>query len=352
MSRALSFGSVNIDEFYFVRDIAVPGQTVNSTRRAMLAGGKGANQAVALAKAGANAYAAGKIGTDGIWVRDGMRDMGVNVELIIVDEEMSTGRAVIQSSAKDGENAIILYGGTNRTVNETEVMAILDGSVNSSSKNTAPFGKGDWLLLQNEMSSAGYALAAAKKREMITLFNPAPMSDDVLNEYDMRLVDLCIVNETEATHMLRLLNGDDNAQASASMSPSDLVEQLFTQFSNLAGVIVTLGSEGLIAKFNDTKPSEHSNNDNNNDDDTIIRIAACPIKDKVIDTTGAGDTFIGYLVTGLMEHGWQPQHPLPHATLASVLRRASMASALAIQRQGAMESIPIRSQVDEAMNML
>jgi ribokinase len=179
--------------------------------------------------------------------------------------------------------------------------------------------------------------------EMITLFNPAPMSDDVLTEYDMRLVDLCIVNETEATHMLRLLNGSGNNQSSTDMSPSDLVEQLFTLFSNLSGVIVTLGSEGLVAKFNTA---------NNTDDNTILHVAACPIKDKVIDTTGAGDTFIGYLVTGLVEHGWQPQHPLPRTTLESVLRQASMASALAIQRQGAMESIPIRSQVNEAMNTL
>ncbi|RKP24922.1 Ribokinase-like protein, partial [Syncephalis pseudoplumigaleata] len=341
MPRALSFGSVNIDEFYFVPHIAVPGQTVSSSRRATLAGGKGANQAVALAKAGVDAYAGGKIGTDGVWVRDGMRDMGVHVELLLMDHDTPTGRAVIQSSEQDGENAIILYGGTNRTVDEAEVMAVLDGS--GQHQRVEPFGAGDWLLLQNEMSAAGHALAMAKKREMITLLNPAPMSDALLAEYDLRLVDICIVNETEASHLLRLL---DDAPDTAS-SPSDLVERLFSRFANLSGVIVTLGAEGVVAQFNTATPGA----DQPAAAETI-RLPACPIKEKVVDTTGAGDTFIGYLVAGLIAEGWRPHSPLPRATIESVLCRASMASALAIQRHGAMESIPTREQVDSALAAL
>ncbi|KAI9592507.1 Ribokinase-like protein, partial [Syncephalis fuscata] len=305
MSRVLSFGSINIDEFYFVSKIAVPGQTVKSTHRARLAGGK--------VVAGANAYAAGKIGSDGVWLRDGMERFGVNVTSILVDNNMSTGRAIIQSSVEDGENAIILFAGTNGTVDATEVAGVLDGIIPTEGGQL--FKAGDWLLLQNEMSSAGHALALAKQRGMVTVFNPAPMSDNVLSEYDLNLVDICIVNETEAIHLLRLLNETTADSLATSLSPAELVNKLLARFPTLAGVIVTLGSDGLVAKFHTTATTDNSSMD-------LIQVAACPIRDKVVDTTGAGDTFIGYLVTGLSEHGWRPDQPLAREVMESVLRRA------------------------------
>jgi ribokinase len=176
---------------------------------------------------------------------------------------------------------------------------------------------------------------------MITLLNPAPMSDDVLQGYDMNMVDLCIVNETEAKHLLCLLNTTHSPDL-ASSSPVNLADQLLDQFPNLAGVIVTLGADGLLAKFAVAGQKEPES----------IRLSAFPVHDKVVDTTGAGDTFIGYLATGLIENGWQPETPMARSSIEMVLRQASMASALAIQTQGATESIPLRDQVDQALALL
>ena len=137
--RVLNYGSLNEDRVYRVRSIARPGETVRSHEYRLFAGGKGANQSVALAQAGARVWHAGKLGKDAGWLREKLAGCGVNVERVIQCDR-PTGHAVIQVDDA-GENSIVVFPGTNLEITEEERTQALAG-----------FGAGDFLLLQNEIN--------------------------------------------------------------------------------------------------------------------------------------------------------------------------------------------------------
>ena len=140
--KILNFGSINIDLVYRVPHIVKPGETLSSLSLARFAGGKGNNQSIALARAGAPVFHAGKIGKDGAWIVAMLKVAGADVRFVKKDPG-PTGHAVIQV-ADSGQNSIVLFPGANRTITPQEIRDTL-----------AHFGKGDILLLQNEINALG-----------------------------------------------------------------------------------------------------------------------------------------------------------------------------------------------------
>ncbi len=285
MAKILNIGSLNLDYVYAVPHFVAAGETLLSSRRDVFAGGKGLNQTVAAARAGAEVCHGGAVGADGDMLLDLLRDAGADVSAV-ARVDVPTGHAVIQVSPQ-GENAIIILGGANRAVSPETVGIALE-----------KVGPGDILLLQNEINGLDHIIRRAARKGLRILFNPAPM-EDAVKDLPLELLDTLIVNEGEG----KALAGDMDALKAAY--PNQKI--LLTQGSR--GASLWTGSE-------------------------VIFQPAFPVK--AVDTTAAGDCFLGYYAAALAED-------LPYA---DALRLAAAASALAVQRPGAAPSIPIRSEVE------
>ena len=285
MAKILNIGSLNLDYVYAVPHFVAAGETLLATRRDVFAGGKGLNQTVAAARAGAQVFHGGAVGADGDMLLDLLRDAGADVSAVS-RVDVPTGHAIIEVNPQ-GENSIIILGGANRAVSPETVEAAL-----------AKVDAGDILLLQNEINGLDAIIRRAAEKGLRVLFNPAPM-EAAVKELPLHLLDTLIVNEGEG----RALGGDMDALRAAY--PRQKI--LLTQGSR--GATLWTGSERLFQP-------------------------AFPVK--AVDTTAAGDCFLGYYAAALAEN-------LPYA---DALRLASAASALAVQRQGAAPSIPIRREVE------
>ncbi len=290
--RILNFGSVNIDYVHRVDHMARPGETIAGLSLDVFAGGKGANQSVALARAGAAVTHAGRIGEDGRWLLLKLKDAGVDVSLIEIDPEIKTGHAVIQVD-DSGENAILLHGGANRAIGAEQIDRALSG-----------FGKGDLLLLQNEINDAPALINAAAGRGLFVCLNPAPMTGEV-RDWPLDKVSLLIVNETEGESLC------------GEADPWEMLPKL----TGMTGgeVIVTLGSEGALYLGGD---------------EAIHQPA---VQADVIDTTAAGDTFIGYYLA----------RRAVGDSVEQSLKTAATAAALCVSKAGAMDSIPVGNVVSQ-----
>ncbi len=285
-----NFGSLNIDRVFRVPRIAAPGETIASISLSQFAGGKGANQSVALARAGAKVTHIGKVGADGQWLSEKLAAEGIDTRWVRTGQS-PTGQAIIQVDDA-GQNAIVLLSGANQDNTPGEVEEAIA---------SAP--QGSWLLVQNETSAVSEAILAAKKRGLRVAFNPAPM-DDRVQTYPLELVDLLCLNETEAAAM--------TGQPAADKSLETLVARLPG-----CEILLTLGAAGLIYRG----PSED------------IRLKAQQVE--VVDTTAAGDTLLGYFLAG-RNRQLDPRE---------CLELASQAAALCVTRHGAMDSIPRLSEV-------
>ncbi|RMD74516.1 MAG: ribokinase, partial [Lentisphaerae bacterium] len=228
MVKILNVGSVNIDHVMEVPAFVRPGETLASTGYQIFGGGKGANQSVAIARAGAHVRHIGKIGRDGLWLRDLLAEAGVDVSALQVGET-HTGFAMIQVD-RQGENAIILYPGGNFEFGEDD----LDDAFTEVSP-------GDWLLLQNEIAPQTIAAAIEKGAELglqIAL-NPAPMKDNI-RELPLEKLSLLILNELE---------GESLAGCS---DPSQIIERLQARYPHLQ-IVLTLGREGVLWAHGDNQ---------------------------------------------------------------------------------------------------
>ena len=139
--KALCFGPLNIDFTYQVPRFVQPGESLVSTGLQMFPGGKGLNQAIALARSGVETWIAGAIGPDGRFLMDTLNDAGVHTELLMLQKEQHTGHAIIQC-LPDGENGILLHSGANHCITVDMVVRALEG-----------FGEGDLLVVQNEINA-------------------------------------------------------------------------------------------------------------------------------------------------------------------------------------------------------
>ena len=298
--KVLNFGSLNIDYVYDVDNFVKKGETISSKTLNVFCGGKGLNQSVALARAGAEVYHAGMIGEDGKFLLDLLKEAGVNIDNVVIRDDIRTGNAIIQRD-KSGDNCIILFSGANRSITKDYVDNVLSG-----------FEKGDYIVLQNEISELPYIVENAHKIGMKIVLNPSPM-DEKIEELNLNYVDYFLLNETEALK----LSGMDEFDSKKCM------EELIGRFEN-AGILITLGDKGSIYS----------------DGDTIIEQNV--VKTEVVDTTAAGDTFTGYFVSGI----------LAGKEMETVIKEATVASSITVSRIGAAPSIPEMREVKEKYNSL
>lgn len=292
--KVLNLGSLNIDKVYSVDHFVSPGETIASKKIETFCGGKGLNQSIALAKAGADVYHAGAVGTDGELLRRQLELAGIQTQYLQT-LNMETGHAIIQLTP-EGKNSIIISAGANGEISKGYIDRLLDS-----------FAEGDLLLVQNETSNVDYAIKEAKRRGLLVAFNASP-ADEKVKTYPLELVDYFLVNEVEGAFLAGEHDDQDKWTVLNKMA------KLFPT----AGIVLTVGEEGAVYRNGDTV-LEHG----------------C-YKVKAVDTTAAGDTFCGYFLAGLAAG----------KSVESCLQQASMASALAVSRKGAANSIPTRDEVD------
>ena len=303
--KTLCFGSANIDHVYKVDHFTRPGETQSCLEYSVGCGGKGFNQAVAMALAGNDTYFAGAIGRDGTILKDTMLKKGVKTDFL-QETEKYNGHAVIEVD-RSGQNHIVLYGGTNQTIEREYVNEVLEH-----------FGEGDIVVLQNEINEVPYIIERCDAKKMTIVFNAAPYDDGLL-EFPIEKVTWLVVNETEGAGLSRGRGFRDGDSEDADFENGD-IEKIPGMLHSMYGgvnILLTLGAQGsrIVTENED------------------ICVPAYPVK--AVDTTGAGDTFIGYFVKGISEG-------MP---LEECMRLASAASALAVSRPGAAESVPYYEEV-------
>lgn len=292
--KVLNIGSMNLDYVYKMDHIVSPGETEESDNLNLYLGGKGFNQTIALAKAGANVYHAGLIGEDGKKFLEVCDQYGVSKDYIqIVDEK--TGHAIIQIDKK-AENCILLYGGANQRFTEEYIDKVLED-----------FQSGDLLLLQNEINLLPYIVEKAHEKEMIIALNPSPFNEKLLS-VDLSKIDIFILNEVEGQQITGVSN------------PNEILEQMVIKFPN-AKIMLTLGKKGSIYRYKE------------------IIVEQPSFKVNAVDTTAAGDTFTGYFLAGLIEK----------ISVEEILKRSAKASSIAVTRHGAIPSIPSKEEVLEEL---
>lgn len=293
--RVLNFGSLNLDYVYTVDHFVLPGETLAAASRDVKAGGKGLNQSVALARAGLPVSHAGCLGSGGEMLKSMLEENGVDTEFLLPVPE-AQGHTVIQV-ARNGDNCILLYGGSNRCVPEKHVRRVIDR-----------FERGDWLILQNEIAQLPLIVELASAKGMHIVLNPSPY-DDSLKAVDFSRLDWLLVNEIEA------------GQISGETAPAEVWRALHTRYPELS-LLITLGSRGSVAYRVSCG--------------TVEECRAEAVRVNAVDTTAAGDTYTGYFMAGLIEG----------APLQACMNRASRAAAVAVTRPGAAGSIPWNKELD------
>lgn len=289
--KITNFGSCCIDNVYTVPWFVKPGETLPCSGYEIHPGGKGLNQSLALARAGADVRHAGKVGQDGVFLRKLLAEAGVDVTHLTVSSEPS-GHALIQVTPQ-GDNAIVIFGGANKSIGAQEIETVLS--------DTAP---GDFLLLQNEISCLPELIDAAHKKEQRIVFNAAPITDEVKN-YPLEKVEIFIVNEVEG----QALTGETD--------PDAILDTMVKRFPG-SRTILTLGHKGAIYS------------------DGTRRVGQDAFDVKAVDTTAAGDTFTGYFVAGF----------IAGEAVEECLAIACRAAALCVTKSGAASSIPRRQELN------
>lgn len=288
--RVLNMGSMNLDYVYTVDHIILPGETEATSSRNTFLGGKGMNQSCALAKAGVDVYHAGLIGADGQAFLDACKEYGIHSDYIRIVDGPS-GHTVIQID-KEAQNSILLFGGANQKFTKEYIDEVL-----------SCFDSSDLLLLQNEINLLPYVVDCAYDKGMTIALNPSPFNEK-LDSVDMGKISIFLLNEVEGY------------QITSHTEPDAIVAKLLEMYPH-AKIVLTLGKDGAVYADAEQKHFQ----------------PIFPVK--AVDTTAAGDTFTGYFLAGLIEG-----MPIP-----DILRMSAKASSITVSREGAVPSIPYRSEV-------
>lgn len=284
-----NLGSINADLFYRVPHLLAPGETLAATRHSRGLGGKGANMSVAVARAAARVTHVGAVGPDGRWAVERLLEYGVDTRAII-EVAAPTGHAVIMIDDQ-GENAILIHPGANHALSETDIQQALTGATEA-----------DTFLFQNETSCQVIGATQASARGMRVIYAAAPFDAESVKTV-MPLLDILVMNAVEAQQL-------------AEATGTDLADL------PVRDIVVTLGGEGCRWL--------------NTDDGSDQSFPAIPVDP--VDTTGAGDTFTGFLVAGL-------DRGLP---MAQAISLGQQAAAIMVTRQGTADVIPDLKDVEDA----
>jgi ribokinase len=295
MGRIVVVGSYNRDTVLAVPRFPRPGETLAASGMARFHGGKGSNQAIAAARAGAEVAFVGAIGADaaGQAARTLWAEEGIDARAGAVVDADATGEALILVDGQ-GENEIVILAGANAALPVAETVAAVAGA--------------DLVVAQLEtpLAATEAAFRAARAQGIATLLNAAPAR--AVPEGLLALADILVVNETEAAAML-----------ARSAAPGLLAAALAQRHPR--GVVLTAGAGGAYWAGHDGR-----------------QVHAEAIPTTVVDSTGAGDAFIGAFAAALADG----------ATDAAALRRGVVAGALACRRSGAVPSLPQRAEIDAA----
>lgn len=282
-----NFGSINVDHFYRLPHLSQPGETLTATGYNTGLGGKGANQSVAVAKAGVEVHHIGMVGSDGAHMRQHLGDMGVNITYVN-SEGTVTGHANIYVDP-DGENEIVVFPGANHE----QSLSLLKRALDTAKP-------GDFFMMQNEITLKLEAARLAQEKGLFVVYSAAPFKADVAREM-LPFADLLVLNEVESEQLSVALG-----------VPVDEIP--------VPSLLITKGAQGAVWYDHGTGET--------------LEVSAIPVQS--VDTTGAGDCFIGYVVAGL-DQGM---------TRSEALRFGSAAAALQVTRPGTADAIPARDEVD------
>ena len=289
MKRIFNLGSINQDFVYRVPHFVRPGETLASRSLLRTPGGKGFNQSLALARAGGRVSHLGRYGPEAADLREMLVAEKIDVGHLL-PTEIPAGHAIIQVD-DHGQNAILLFAGANHALESDDLPGLL-----------ADAQPGDWFLTQNETSCVGEVLVLAKERGLVVCFNPAPITT-AIESYRLEGIDWLIFNETEGA-------------ALAGSTVSQQILQRLRLRCPQAHLVLTLGAEGALCSI---------------PDGSVIEVSAPRVE--AVDTTGAGDVFIGYLLAEIMRG----------TAVEASLHLACRAAALSVTREGA--SIPYLPEV-------
>ena len=291
--KIVNYGSINLDHVYQVDHILQPGETLLAQEQSLFCGGKGLNQSIALAKAGAEVFHAGVVGEDGEVLLNALRAANVDIRHIRRAEGASA-HTVIQVD-RNGQNCIIVFSGENMHPSEADIDRILEH-----------FDPEDAVLMQNELYNTPLMMRKAAEKGMTIIFNPSPISREMLS-YPLEFVSWFLLNEIEG----EALTGETD--------PEKILDGLASRFPR-SSVVLTLGKNGAWAM------------------DQEKRFFQPAFEVKAVDTTAAGDTFTGFFLAGVSSG-------MP---ISAALRRAAFASSIAVSRKGAADSIPTAEEVSSA----
>lgn len=292
-------GSLNMDLVVRAPRMPAPGETLFGSDFRTISGGKGANQAVAAARLGATVTMAGRVGEDafGLALIQGLVEAGVATRFVQRDPSAATGIAVIVLDAS-GQNSIIVASGANMRLTADDVNAAEPAIATASAVV---------LQLESPLAAVERALELARHHGVATILNPAPAQP--LSDRLLKRVDFLVPNETETA----LLTGITVDDLPAARRAAERLRAMGT-----GSVILTLGSNGALLAGDET-----------------LHLPAHPVT--VVDTTAAGDAFVGAFAVALAEG-----HPVVEA-----VRWANAAGALAVTRLGAQPSMPTRKELEE-----
>jgi len=300
MKNILVIGSSNTDMIIRVPRIPRPGETILGGTFSMAPGGKGANQAVAAARAGGRVTFVGRVGDD-LFGRQALRNFeadGIDIRFVEGDASAPSGVALI-NVADDGENAISVASGANSRL-----------TVRDIEKAAAAFDGADILLIQLEtpLETVRAAVETAESRGIPVILNPAPARE--LDDGILKKVTVLTPNESEAEILtgIPIAAGSDARRAAAALRDR-----------GVRTAVVTLGEKGCYAVS----------------DDFEGQVPAFRVRP--MDTTAAGDAFNGALAVALAER----------MELVEALRFASAAAALSVTKLGAQPSAPRRAEIEE-----
>jgi len=298
--KLVVLGSINADHILNLDAFPTPGETVTGSQYQIAFGGKGANQAVAAGRSGADIAFIACTGDDdtGERIRKQLESDNIDVAPVSVIDGESTGVALIFVNG-EGENVIGIHAGAN---------AALSPALVEAQRETIAEAAALLMQLESPLESVLAAAKIAHENQTRVALNPAParaLSDELL-----ALVDIITPNETEAEKLtgIRVENDDDAARAAGALHAK-----------GIDTVLITLGSRGVWASVNGEGR----------------RVPG--FKVKAIDTIAAGDTFNGALMTALLEE----------RSLDEAIRFAHAAAAIAVTRKGAQPSVPWRKEIED-----